>query len=251
MFDIFNQHWTLLIVAAVAFRVVEAILSEESSRLRWYSLLGFIVIFYGFDLLISTGIIVMGRATIQFINLAFSVIILILFLLPLVSQLSNPTARWWVWLIPLGLALTAFGADWIVKTDLEKIEDVINTGIEAAQTESTSGIEALIASDYQDSYHYNKDRLIRHCSRLFSEPLIEQIINKGLNIDIDNSKASAILTVLVKIDKKSSIYRQYFQPAALVTLRLELKKQPDKKWLFNSAEPIEVNQRRVNWNIIR
>jgi len=240
-----------LIVAAIAFRVVDAIFSEESSWLKWYPLLGSIVILYGFDLLVSAGIITTSRTTIQFIKVVVSVIILILFLLPVLSRLSNPAPRWWVWLVPFGLAVTAFGADWTVKTDLERIEHVINTGIKAAQIESTEGIEAVIASDYKDSFHYNKERVIQHCSRLFSEPLIEEIIKKGLNIDINQTKATLVLTVLVKIDERSSIYKRYFKPAALVTLRLELHQQADRKWLINRAELLEVDRRTVNWNIIR
>lgn len=190
-----------------------------------------------------------SSSTVQFFNLVMTVIILILFLLPLLRPNTNILPRRWVWLIPFSLAVTAFGADRLVQTDLEQIENVIKDGIKAAETESTEGIEAVIASDYEDSYHHNKERLMRHCSKLFSQPLVEDIIKKGLNIDINKSKATAVLNVLVIIDKDSPVYKEYFKPAAMVMLKLELKKK-DGNWLISKTELIEIDRRKVNWNVV-
>ena len=69
------------------------------------------------------------------------------------------------WLLPLLVIAAAFGTDYLVQTDLEKIDDVINTGMKAVTKKDYQAIEALISENYSDSYHNSKESLMADCRR--------------------------------------------------------------------------------------
>ena len=92
--------------------------------------------------------------------------------------------RWWQWLLPAVLAVAAFGLDFLVKTDLEKINAVIKTGTKAVEEENPDAIEAIIADNYRDSYHKTKDELMRHCRIVLEEPLVEKSIKRIQSIKL-------------------------------------------------------------------
>ena len=156
--------------------------------------------------------------------------------------------RWWQLLVPLFLAVAAFGADMLVQTDLEKINSVIKAAVKAVQQEDCSAIEATIANNYSDSYHSTKKHLLDHCRRELSKSLVEKGKKTGLMINISDSNATATLFALIILDKNSSIsqYKSFFQ----VKVRLSLRKQLDNKWLINRIEILEIDRQPANWNLI-
>jgi hypothetical protein len=158
--------------------------------------------------------------------------------------------RWWQWLIPPLLATAAFGLDFFVQTDFEKINELIDRGIKAVEEENPGAIEAIISANYQDSHHDSKEQLMSHCRSELSRSPVEE--NKKINaqIEISPPKADVVLTVMMKFDKNSYVaqnYKQFF----LVKLQLYLQKQPDKKWLICQAELLELDRQQVNWEQIR
>jgi len=82
--------------------------------------------------------------------------------------------RWWQLLVPVFLAVAAFGADMLVQTDTEKINSVINTTLKAVQQEDYNAIGAVIANNYSDSYHSTKKHFLDHCRRELSKPLVQE-----------------------------------------------------------------------------
>jgi hypothetical protein len=158
--------------------------------------------------------------------------------------------RWWQLLVPVFLAVAAFGADMLVQTDLEKINSVIKTTIKAVQQEDCSAIEAAIANNYNDSYHGTKKQLLDHCRRELSKPLVDKGKKTGLLIDISDSNATAILFAVIIFDKNSFISQNY-KSFLLVKARLSLRKQPDKKWLISRIEILELDRQPTKWNSIR
>ncbi len=158
--------------------------------------------------------------------------------------------RWWQLLIPAFLAIAAFGLDFLVKTDLEKIRAVIKTGIKAVEQEDPSGIEAIIADGYSDSYHNTKADLMAHCRKEMARSAVEK--NKKANLLIDKSgpQATAVLTVWIRFDKDSYAARNYKQ-LFLVKVRLHLQKQRNKRWLINRVELLELDRQPVSWRNIR
>ena len=89
--------------------------------------------------------------------------ILVLFGVLTFRSIFPEKKHWWQWLLPVFMAVTAFSADYIVQTDHEKINSVINTGIKAVENENCRTIETIIAENYNDSFHDSKASLIAHC----------------------------------------------------------------------------------------
>jgi len=158
--------------------------------------------------------------------------------------------RWWQWLIPAFLTVAAFGLDFLVKTDLEKINDVIKTSIKAVQQEDCDAIEAIIADNYRDSYHNTKAHLMAHCRKELSRSKVEKNKKAGLLIEMSPPQATAELTVWMRFDKNSQVAQSYKQ-LFLIKVRLNLQKQPHKRWLIHRAELLELDRQPVNWRNIR
>jgi hypothetical protein len=158
--------------------------------------------------------------------------------------------HWWQWLIPVFIAVAAFGFDFLVRTDLEKINAVIDNGIRAIEEENPGIIEAIVSADYQDSYHSNKEHLMSHCRSEMGRDPVEE--NKKVNalMEISTTEAEVTLIAMVKFDKDSYVTRNYKQ-SFLVKAQLYLTKQQDKRWLISRAELLELDRQQVNWEQIR
>jgi len=180
----------------------------------------------------------------------FGIAVLVLLGLLQFRSIFPEKRRWWQWLIPAFLAISAFGLDFLVKTDLEKINAVIKTSIKAVQQEDCDAIEAIIADNYHDSYHNTKADLMAHCRKEMARPAVEK--NKKANLLIDKSgpQATAVLTVWIRFDKDSYAARNYKQ-LFLAKVRLHLQKQRHKRWLINRVELLELDRQPVNWRNIR
>ena len=157
--------------------------------------------------------------------------------------------RWWQWLLPALLAVAAFGLDFLVQTDTEKITAVIKTGTKAVEEENPDAIEAIIADNYRDSYHNTKQSLMRHCTAKLSGPLIEKAVTRIVSIEVSPPKATAIFTVRILFDKQSYVY-QSFKSQMLTKVKVDLQKEPDNKWIINRAELLEIDLQPANWKNI-
>jgi hypothetical protein len=158
--------------------------------------------------------------------------------------------RWWQWLIPVLFALAGFALDWLVKTDLEKINNLIKAGAKAVEQENPEGIRTIISPDYSDSYHNTKEDLMYYCRLLLSQPLVEKTKKTALAVQISPPQATAALTTMTRFERESHVY-QNFKPILLIKIRLYLQKQPDKSWLIDQAEVLELDRQPVNWRQIR
>jgi len=78
------------------------------------------------------------------------------------------------WLIPLCVVVLAFALDFIVKTDREKLNALINKLMAAVEREDPAAIEPLIAADYQDSYHKTKADLMARCRKTLADIYIQK-----------------------------------------------------------------------------
>jgi hypothetical protein len=162
--------------------------------------------------------------------------------------------RWWQWLLPVFLVVAAFGLDFLVETDLEKINAVINKGVKAVEDENPDAIEMIIADNYTDSYHSSKSVLMAHCREILSEPLIEKNIKRTVSIDIQPPKATAIFTVRILFDKRSYVY-QSFKSQMMTEVQADLQKQPDNLrlgtpyggWLINRVELLKIDFQPAGW----
>jgi hypothetical protein len=154
--------------------------------------------------------------------------------------------RWWQWLLPAGIAVLALGLDFGVTTDLEKVNRLIKAGIKAGEQEDLVAIARLIAPDYEDSYHKSKQALLNHCRGRLEPPAIADIKKIASRVQMSPREARATLTMWLTFEK-DSFWAQY-KPNALVTMHLYFRKQPDKAWLLNRAEVVEVDKMSVKWS---
>ncbi len=179
--------------------------------------------------------------------IAVAVITLIV-LFAMRSQIQEKK-RLYLWLLPILIAAAAFALDYFMKTDLEKINEVIDTITNAVQDENPQAIETLIAQNYSDSYHTGKKELIYYCRRKLSEPIIEKNIKRIISIDISDSRAAATFTVRIIFDQQSYIY-QTFVRLILTKVRIDLEKQHGR-WLITRTELLEVDMQPFTWKDIK
>ena len=158
--------------------------------------------------------------------------------------------RWWQLLIPAFLVAVAFGLDGIVKTDLEKINAVIDTGIQAVKEEDVRAVETILSNNYGDSYHRSKQHLLDHFKQVLSEPLIANHKQTGRLVEIKGSQATVILFTTVTFEKNSRIAQNYTS-FLMTKTKLAFQKQPDEKWLMTRIEVLELNRQPANWGHIR
>ena len=173
----------------------------------------------------------------------------IFFVTLIIRRIVPEKCPWWQLLLPVLLSIAAFGLDWLVETDTEKIKKLINVGIKAVEEENSDGIDAIISADYHDSYHNTKEDLMRYCRSLLNQPLVDKNIRRYVVMRVSVPEATAFVTVWTVFDKESYVYE--YQRNMLTKLRLNLKKQQDKSWLINRAEILEVNNQRAGWKHIK
>jgi hypothetical protein len=154
------------------------------------------------------------------------------------------------WLLPLFVIAAAFGTDYLVQTDLEKIDAVLNTGIKAVTEKDFQTIEAIISENYSDSYHNSKQSLIADCRQQLSQNLVEKIKKTGqlTNISVPNAKATVF--IIMTFDKDSYV-SQNFVSFLQMKVDIYLQKQPHNEWLINRVEIREINRQSTGWNQIR
>jgi len=158
--------------------------------------------------------------------------------------------HWWQLLLPVFVAIAAFGLDMLVQTDLEKINSVISTVIKAVEGEDCNAIEAIIAEDYRDSYHNTKRHLLTHCRKRLTPSLIVKNKKRASLVELSPPNATAILFMLTTFDKNSSISVDY-KSFLLLKIELHFRKQQDKTWLINRAEILELDRQPAKWSHIR
>ena len=173
---------------------------------------------------------------------AATVLLLVLILRSILPEKRHA----WQWLLPALLVAAAFGLDFLVETDLEKINAVIDIAVMAVEEENPDVIEAIIADNYRDSFHKSKNELMYHCRVKLAEPLIEKNIKRIQAVEISLPTATAVFTVRMLFDKRSYVY-QSFKERLHVKAELDLQKQPDGTWLITRTEILELDLRPVNW----
>lgn len=176
--------------------------------------------------------------------------VLVLFAMLTFRSVIPEKRRWWQLLVPALVVAAAFGMDLAVRTDLEKINAVINTCIKAVEDEDCNAIEAIIAEDYRDSYHNTKRDLMRHCRTRLSQPLVEKNKKRACLVQLSPPNATAILFATIIFEKDSYVSVNY-KAWLMVKVRFSFQEQPDKTWLINRIEILELDRQPANWSQIR
>jgi low affinity Fe/Cu permease len=177
--------------------------------------------------------------------------IIALFVILTIRSVWPERRRGWQLLIPVAIAAAGFGIDFLVQTDLEKINALIDTGIKAVEEEDCNAIEAIIAGSYHDSFHNTKNELMSHCRMQLTPNLVTKNKKNACLVELSPPAATATLFALITFEKDSYISREYYKPFMLVKVKLYLERQPDKNWLITRAEVLEIDRHPIDWRQIR
>ena len=158
--------------------------------------------------------------------------------------------RWWQLAVPFFVAASAFAIDVAVQTDLEKIHALLKKGMKAVEQRNLDALAAIISADYYDSLHNSKAELMAHSWKEIERSGVQKIKKNSALIQISPPQATANLIVIVRFEQDSYIAQNY-KPWLLIKLRVNLQKQPDKSWLVNRAEVLEVDKQPVQWREAR
>jgi hypothetical protein len=153
-------------------------------------------------------------------------------------------------LVPVVIIVLSFAIAFFVQTDREKILGAINKGIKAFEEQKIEPIKEIIADDYFDAAHSSKEHIIAYCQALFETAMIDRITFISQKMEIENNKAAFTTEAFAKFAEESEITKMG-KPFLIVKARFYFKKTPDKKWLINSSEILELDRIAVNWRQIR
>jgi hypothetical protein len=172
--------------------------------------------------------------------------VIVFFVVLTIRSVFPEKQHWWQWAIPAAIAVAAFGLDFPVVTDLEKIHSLVKTAIKAVEQEDCRAIENIIADDYRDSRHRSKEALMAHCRAELTPPCVEENRKLAVLVELSPPEATATLSLLIKFDRDSRVTREY-KRYALIKAKLYLQKQPNKKWLINQVEILEIDKMFFSW----
>ncbi len=171
--------------------------------------------------------------------------IIVLAVVVLIRQAWPDKQRWWQLVIPLVIGAGAFGLDYLYETDYEKIESVINSGMQAVIDRDPTVFDKIISGDYQDPHHRSKDAFVRFCKGLLTQPLIERKKDLQKQVTISAPTAEVELSIRLHLSPQNP----YASGGTLVFVRLKfnLVKTANGNWLISRAELVEVNNLPMNW----
>jgi hypothetical protein len=132
----------------------------------------------------------------------------------------------------LGLA---FGLDYFVRTDTEKIKNIIDVINETAEKENCDLVAPYIAPDYSDSHHSSRKRLLARCRSRLSEPLVEKAVSQLQSLEFNQEKTRAEADFTMRILFDSDSYAYQYRRVMIFKITLTLKTNPKSKWLIKSA----------------
>jgi len=167
----------------------------------------------------------------------------------IIRSLFPDKHHWWQFAIPLALAIAAFGLDFLVQTDLEKIKATLYAAAKAVETENPNALELTLSENYHDSFHQSKQALMRNFTARLSRPLIEKNIISILQTDIAGPNATVLFTVRVVFDDRSFVAQNY-KKIVLAKVKMNLEKR-HKKWLISQVELLELDLQPMKWKDVQ
>lgn len=180
-----------------------------------------------------------------------TIAVFVLLVVLTVRQMFPEKTRPWHLLLPVALALAAFGLDYFIKTDLEKINTLIETSLKAVENQNLDAIEAIISPNYDDSYHNSKRALMAHCRSLLTKLPIKKNIKMNQRIEVSAPAATTQLKVLTRFDQQHTDFIELAGQSFLTTeTMLYLVKGRDKNWLINRVEVLKINEHPIKWRQI-
>lgn len=177
--------------------------------------------------------------------LLLTISVILLGVTAIIRQTWPQKRRWWQIPVFVVLAAAAFGIDYFVKTDYEKIEHVIVSDIKAAIRQDFHGISSTISGEYSDTIHKSKKAFMVACRSILSRTLMEKAVKRRCVITVSRDEASAELMIRLHLKPES----QYAAVSTLmfVEMKISFRKSPTGEWLITNTEVLSLNNQPLNW----
>ena len=177
--------------------------------------------------------------------LLLTISVILLGVTAFIRQARPQKCRWWQIPIFVVLAAGAFGIDYFVKTDYEKIENVIVSDIQAAMRQDFNRISSTISGEYSDTIHKSKEAFMVTCQNILSRTLMEKASKRRCVITVSGDEASAELMIRIHLKPES----RYAAVSTLmfVEIKITFRKNPDGEWLITNIEVLSLNNQPLNW----
>jgi hypothetical protein len=235
MFNVLEQPWTLIAVSIIFYFVLQIVRQFETNW--WIS--GLLIIL--FILALSLNRFYGAFAPKNKFVVPLAILILLIYEASLIIRaILMDKKLWWLWIMPMAIAIIGVGLDALVKTNMEMIRTVIYTAAKAVEDENPAQIETIIAENYSDSTHRSKDSLMSRCRTILSGPMAEKIIPRIASITVQSPTAKIVCTSQISFDSRSYV-SQYYMQGMLITTEIELQKQVNNQWFISSVEIIQIN----------
>lgn len=176
--------------------------------------------------------------------LLFTALVLLI-VVTLVRQKSPEKSLWWLLLLPLVLAILALGLDYFIKTDFEKVKHTVKCARNAIVAEDADALSTTLSPEYSNRSHKSGKQLVSFMRSFFTTTQINKAPQRGGNIVIDATTATAENTYRVHVEPNSA----YAQAATIyfVKVRFRLTKNADAQWLITGCELMELNSQPFHW----
>jgi len=174
----------------------------------------------------------------------------VLFLLLVILRLFRPRMhRLTIFAPPLIVIAAGFALDHFVATDKERIRSFLVMLSEAVEAENTTAISAMICRGYSDSFHKNKESLMRHCSRRLQKPLVEKNVFTIISMQLAGNRADVTVSGRTILEEQSYAARNY-KRLFFSKVNLELHRREDDRWCLQRAELLELDRHPAGWRTI-
>lgn len=154
----------------------------------------------------------------------------------------------WYLLVPIIIIALAFGLDYLIETDREKIFTIIDVAETAIVNEKIEPLEQIVAVDYSDSRHSDRQQAFEHCKVLYLIAPLSSINHTYMELNVDQAKAVAEIEAFISFDPESQAGAMVSK--VMVKLRVTFAKDP-AAWKIISSELLEVNRKPLNWGQIQ
>ena len=147
-------------------------------------------------------------------------------------------------LIPLFLAILAFGLDTAFTTDYEAVSGIVPACKRAAVEADPDGVMKFISPNYTDKNHRDKAAFNRRVRSTITGSSIKKIRTQSHIVSIEGTKAQSELKVVVHLndDSQYAAYGTFF----LVEIKFEYEKIAEN-WYIRRMDLTSVNNQSMNW----
>lgn len=150
-------------------------------------------------------------------------------------------------LIPLLLALLAFGLDYFFTTDYEDVSAIVPACKRAAVNNDPAAISKFISPNYRDRHHLDKAAMDRAVESRLQRASIKKIRTQAHVVTIDGDQAQSRLNVGVHLNRDS----KYSAAGTFVLVEMEFEYEKiGDQWLIQRMDVSSVNQQSMDWGDI-